>query len=313
MTSFAPSSSQASARSRQGVFFGLSAYLVWGCFPLYFKALIGAGPLEIVAHRVCWALLFLGLIAAMRGQFSEVGRVLKDPRLLLTLCGTALLIGSNWAVFIYAVESGEVLQSSLGYFLNPLVSVLLGFLFLRERLNGRQLVSVVCAFLGVLILALYLGKIPWIALALACSFGLYGLLRKTARIEALAGQTVEAFLLTPFALAYLLVLHHQGTGSFLAGSLRFDLLLPLSGVVTAVPLLLFVGAARRLRLATVGFMQYITPSLHFIWAVFLFHEPFSRVNLLSFVLIWTALLIYSADALWRIRSESRKSGPPVSS
>ena len=300
-------------RTHQGVLFGLSAYLVWGCFPLFFKALMGAGPLEIVAHRLCWALLFLLATVGVRGQFGVLGRTLRDPRLLRTLCGSALLIATNWLVFIYAVESNEVLQSSLGYFLNPLVSVLLGFLFLRERLNRRQGLSVLCATGGVLILTFYVGEIPWIALTLACSFGLYGLLRKMARIDALAGQSVEALLLAPLGLAYILYLHHQGSGVFLTGSLRFDLLLPLSGVVTAVPLLLFVGAARRLRLATIGFMQYITPSLHLLWAVWLFREPFSQIQLLSFVLIWLGLAIYSADALWQVRRNRSRPVAPLRS
>ncbi|HKK01915.1 MAG TPA: EamA family transporter RarD [Desulfuromonadales bacterium] len=288
-------------RSRQGIIFGLSAYLVWGCFPLFFKAVETVGPLEVVAHRVCWAMLFLLLTAGVRSRLGEVVRTLKNPALLGTLCISTLLIGTNWLVFIYAVENGEVLQSSLGYFLNPLVSVLLGFLFLHERLSRRQKLSVLCAALGVLTLTLYLGRVPWIALALACSFGLYGLLRKIARVEALVGQSVEALLLAPFALGYLLYLYHQGTGAFLAGSLRFDLLLPMTGIVTAVPLLLFVGAARRLRLATIGFMQYITPTLHFVWAVGVFHEAFSRVHLVSFALIWLGLALYSAEALRQAR------------
>lgn len=296
-------------RSRQGVLFGLSAYLLWGCFPLFFKALEQVGPLEIVAHRVCWAALFLLLAVSFRGQLGAVAKTLKDPVLLGTLCASTLLIGTNWLVFIYAVVQGEVLQSSLGYFLNPLVSVLLGFLFLRERLSRRQQLSVVFAALGVLTLALYLGRVPWIALTLACSFGLYGLLRKIARIEALVGQSVEALLLAPFGLAYLLFLHHQGSGSFLAGTLRFDLLLPLSGLVTAIPLLLFVGAARRLRLATIGFMQYLTPSLHFAWAVGLFHESFSRVHLVSFMLIWLGLALYSLEALRQARPTLRSPSP----
>ena len=284
-------------RSRQGVVFGLSAYLVWGCFPLFFKLIEKVAPLEVVAHRVCWAMLFLVLTAGLRSRLGAVVRTLKDPALLGTLCISTLLICTNWLVFIYAVERGEVLQSSLGYFLNPLVSVLLGFLFLREQLTRRQQLSVLLAVVGVLTLTLYLGRVPWIALGLACSFGLYGLLRKIARVEALVGQSVEALLLAPFALGYLLYLHSEGGGAFLSGSLRFDLLLPLTGVVTAVPLLLFVGAARRLRLATIGFMQYITPTLHFVWAVGVFHESFSRVHLLSFALIWLGLILYSAEAL----------------
>lgn len=224
------------------------------------------------------------------------------------MSASTLLIAANWLIFIYAVEQKEVLQSSLGYFLNPLVNVLLGVLFLRERLNTIQSLSVILAAVAVITLAFHVGKLPWIALLLAISFGTYGLLRKIARIDALIGLTVETLLLAPAALAYLLFLHVQGESLFLAGFFKLDLLLPLSGVVTAVPLLLFVGAAKRLRLATVGFLQYITPSLHFLWAITIFHEPFSPFHLLCFMLIWLGLALYSGDALWQ-SSPFRKQDP----
>lgn len=303
-----PSGLQKSAR--HGVFFGLAAYLTWGSFPIFFKALDGAAPLEIVCHRIVWSVVFLFMLVSLRRQLGRVIVALRDRQNLLTLCGSTLLIATNWLVFIYAVQHGEVLQSSLGYFITPLLSVLLGFMFLRERLNRWQLFSVLLALLGVLNLAFHHSQFPWIALVLASSFGLYGLLRKVARVEAMVGLTVETLLLGPFALGYLVYLSMHQDNTFLAGTLRLDLLLPLSGVVTAIPLLLFVGAARRLQLATIGFLQYITPSLHFMLAVGMYNEPFSRGHLVSFLFIWAGLAIYSSDALWKSRTawQGRRNG-----
>ncbi len=291
--------------TRLGVIFGLSAYLIWGSFPVFFKALEGATPLEIVCHRIFWSVVFLFILVTARRQFGQVITTLRNRQILLTLCGSTLLIATNWLVFIYAVQQGEVLQSSLGYFITPLLSILLGFIFLRERLNRWQLFSVLLALIGVLNLAFHHDQFPWIALILAASFGLYGLLRKVAKVEAMIGLTVETLLLGPFALAYIIYLTTQQESSFLAGTLRLDLLLPLSGVVTAVPLLLFVAAARRLQLATVGFLQYITPSLHFILAVGLYNETFTRGHLISFIFIWAGLGVYSCNTVWKNRAAWR--------
>lgn len=289
---------------RHGILFGLAAYTVWGSFPVFFKALHGATPLEIVAHRIFWSVVFLMVLMVFSRQTGTLWKTIKNRTCLLTLCGSTLLIATNWLTFLYAIQRGEVLQSSLGYFITPLISVLLGFLFLRERLDKLQSISVLLAFLGVLNLTFHHGTFPWIALVLASTFGLYGLLRKLAKVDALAGLTVETMLLAPLALAYILLLHDRQSGTFLAGSLRLDLLLPLSGVVTAIPLLAFIGAARRLRMATIGFLQYITPSLHFLLAVLLYHEPFSTGHLVSFLFIWAALGVYSLDALVRARTHS---------
>jgi len=231
-------------------------------------------------------------------------QVVQNRSILLTLCCSTLLIATNWLFFLFAIQREEVLQSSLGYFIAPLVSVLLGRVFLRERLSGWQRLSVAFALGGVLNLAFRQGQFPWIALVLATTFGLYGLLRKIARVEAMLGLTVETLLLAPLSLGYLVYLLFQQQGAF-GESLRFDLLLPLSGVVTAIPLLLFVGAARRLRLATIGFLQYITPSLHFLLAIGLYHEPFSRNQFASFLLIWFGLGIYSWDSIQKNRSANR--------
>ena len=303
-TTVPPATGEIPASSaRQGVLFGLAAYCIWGIFPVFFKALHGAIPLEIVCHRIAWSVAFLLLLVTGRRQLGRVIDTLRDRTSLLTLCGSTLLIATNWLVFIYAIQRGEVLQSSLGYFITPLISVLLGFVFFRERLGRWQQCSVLLALAGVVNLAFHHGDLPWIALVLASSFGLYGLLRKLARVEALIGLTVETLLLAPFAVGFLYYLSTQQQSAFLSGSLRLDLLLPLSGVVTALPLLSFVAAARRLRLATIGFLQYITPSLHFILAVALYGEAFTRGHLVSFLFIWVGLAIYSADALGKtIRS-----------
>ena len=286
-------------RARQGLTLGLLAYISWGSFPAFFKLLNAATPLEVVSHRIFWSAAFLMLLVTLSRRLGPLWGVLRDRGTLLTLAGSTLLIAGNWLVFIYAVQQGQVLQSSLGYFMTPLISVLLGFVFLRERLNRRQQLSVALAALGVVNLTLGHGAFPWIALTLGSTFGLYGLLRKLARVDALLGLTIETLLLTPLALGYLLYLGIRHQSVFLAGEPLLDLLLPLSGVVTALPLLCFVGAARRLRLATIGFLQYITPSLHFLLAVGLYNEAFSRGHLISFLCIWAALAVYTADALWQ--------------
>lgn len=247
--------------------------------------------------------MFLLILLGFRKQLGSILTTLKDRSTLLTLCGSTLLIATNWLVFLYAIQRGEVLQSSLGYFITPLLSVLLGFIFLRERLDRWQKLSVLLALIGVLIITFDHGQVPWIALTLASSFGLYGLLRKLAKVEALVGLTVETMLLAPVALGYILFLANTLQGNFLVGPLRLDILLPLSGMVTAIPLLLFVGAARRLQLATIGFLQYITPSLHFLLAVGLYNEPFSASQFSSFLFIWLGLAVYSGNALRNNRSE----------
>lgn len=288
---------QSRQSSRHGVLYGLAAYTAWGSFPLFFKALHGATPLEIVAHRIFWAAVYLMILSLLTRQIGIIRKTVKDRICLLTLCGSTLLIATNWLTFLYAIQADQVLQSSLGYFMTPLVSVLLGCLVLRERLNRLQTISVLLALAGVVNLSLQHGTIPWISLILAGTFGLYGLLRKMARVDAMAGLTIETALLAPVALGYLCFLAGQQQNTFLAGSPRLDLLLPLSGIVTATPLLAFVGAARRLRMITIGFLQYITPSLHFILAVFLYRETFTGAHLASFLCIWTALMCYSLDAL----------------
>ncbi|WP_345795320.1 EamA family transporter RarD [Thauera sp. JM12B12] len=281
------------------MFAALAAFVTWGLAPLYFRALGSVPPFEIVAHRVLWSALFLaGLLAAVSstGGYARVRAALAQPRLLALLTLTALLTSSNWLVFIWAIDAGRLLEASLGYFINPLVSVALGALFLGERLRPLQAVAVAIACAGVGWRVWQLGSLPWIPLFLAGTFGLYGLLRKRAPVDAVGGLFIETLVVAPLALGWLLWLHMHESLAFGSGAAT-DWLLPLTGVITAVPLMLFAVGARRLPLATVGFLQYIAPSLNFLVAVLLFREPFDTTQLVGFALIWFALAVYSFDLL----------------
>ncbi len=283
-----------------GVLLGIAAYFFWGFFPAFFKLVDHLSPLIILCHRIVWSFAFLVLLIIITRRQAEVFAMLRQRKVLLTLCASTLLIAGNWLTFLYAVNAGHVLQSSLGYFITPLFTILLGFLFLGERLHRWQNVSLLLAASGVLTLTVAQGELPWISLLLAFTFGTYSLLRKKLSIDALIGLLVETLLLAPFALLFLFYAESQGTAFF--GELSLDpLFLMLSGVVTAIPLLLFAASARRLRLATVGFLQYITPTLHFLLAIFAFREPFSTVHAISFTLIWVALVIYSVASLRRTK------------
>jgi len=255
-------------------------------------------PLQVVAHRIVWSVLFLWIIIALRGTWRDLRDAFRNTRALLLLTASALLIATNWLVFIIAVGHAQVIQSSLGYFMTPFISVLLGVIFLQERLRRIQLISLLLAAMGVVLLTLQYGRFPWVALVLALTFGSYGLFRKIVSVDSLTGLTVETLLLGPAALGYLIYLSLQGNSAVPSVGLQTSSLLALAGVVTAVPLLLFASAARRLRLATIGFLQYITPTLHFLLAVLLYKEPFTKAHLTSFLFIWGGLCCYSYDA-WR--------------
>jgi chloramphenicol-sensitive protein RarD len=282
--------------TRVGVAYGLAAYFLWGFFPLYFKWVSHVAPLEVLAHRIAWALITLVVPLAATREWGKVRAALAHWKTLITLGATTILISTNWFVFIVAVDRGEVLQSSFGYFINPLVSVLLGFLFLGERLRRLQQVSLAFAGAGVVVLTIHLGSVPWISLVLAITFALYGLLRKIVPAGALTGLSVETLLLFPAASSYLIYLGVTGKGAFPSATVGDNILLPLAGVITAVPLLWFSAAARRLSLASIGFMQYITPTIHFLLAVVAFGESFTRTHLAGFACIWAGLILYSYDA-----------------
>lgn len=284
-----------------------TAFLIWGLSPLYWKLLAGLPPWEIILHRIVWSLVVLLPLTVVSGRLDELRRILTRPRLLWPLAVTALLVAANWLLYIWAVNSGHVLQASLGYYINPLVNVLLGAVFLGERLRTRQRWAVALATVGVSIQAVQVGQIPWISLALAFSFGFYGLLRKRAAVGALTGLTVEALLLTIPALAGLVWLEQAGRGAFGHQSAATDLLLAGTALVTALPLLLFNLGARRIHLATVGILQYIAPSGMFLLAVGLYQEPVSPAQWATFALIWTALALYSGDGLVAARNPSGRS------
>src|SRR4051794_20940040 len=264
---------------------GLTAYSLWGLFPLYFPLLEPAGGLEIVAHRVLWSLLFVGILLTVLRKWAQVRALVTDRRRLLVLLGAAVLIAANWLVFVYGVNSGHVVETSLGYFINPLVSVLLGVVFFAERLRALQWVAVGTAAVAVLVLTVDYGRPPWIALALALSFGTYGLMKKLVRVDAAPGLFVETALVALPAAAGLVVLHARGEGHFGAAGTGHALLLAGSGIATAVPLLLFAAAARRIPLSTVGLLQYVTPLMQLSIGVFVDDEPMPAARLVGFSIV----------------------------
>ncbi|MGB3597818.1 MAG: EamA family transporter RarD [Pseudomonas neustonica] len=288
----------------QGIAYGVSAYMLWGCFPLFFALFDGVPAYEILVHRIVWSCVFLTLLITLMRRWAPVVNALAHPRRLGRVAGCAVLIALNWGVYIYSVETHHVLQASLGYFLTPLINVALGMLILRERMARLQGVAVALAVVGILVQLVLLGTIPWIAVILALSFGTYGLLRKQVLLDGLSGLFVETLLLLPLALLALVAMAQLELSHFTQDARTLMLLLA-SGVFTAVPLLAFAGAARRLRLATLGFLMYINPSMQFLIAVFVFKEAISSVQLASFALIWLALLLYSWSA-WRGMQSARK-------
>ena len=287
-----PSSSTAAI----GVISAATAFLIWGASPIYWKLLKAVPALEILMHRIAWSFIFLAPLVLIQGR-RELISALKDKFSLMMLAGSTLMVALNWLIYIWAVTHDQVLQASLGYFICPLVNVVLGMVFLKERLRRAQIVAVVLAIGGVFYLTIHFGHIPWIALSLAISFGLYGLIRKTIVAGALVGLTVETLLLFIPALVYLLLLDRTGGGFFWRDGWRMSIILIGTVLPTAPPLLLFTFGARRLNLSTVGFLQYIMPSCAFMLAVFLYQEPFEKAQLVTFVTIWVALAIFSIDSV----------------
>lgn len=277
--------------SRAGLCYGLAAYSMWGVFPIYFHALSAVAPWIVLCHRIAWSVLFLALVVSVRGEWQAILPILRNRRTALLLSTGAVLIALNWLIFIYAVGSHQVMETSLGYFINPLLSIALGMVFLRERLRRWQWLAVLIAGLAVANLALRGTGFPWIAVSLACTFGFYGLVRKKVDINSLHGLLVETAILLPVALATLAVVP---TRTISTGTLG---ILSLSGVITAVPLLMFGAALRRLKLSTVGFLQYISPTLNLLVAIVVFHEPLDRVKLASFALCWLGIAVYTADSV----------------
>jgi chloramphenicol-sensitive protein RarD len=288
--------------SLSGVTYASAAFLIWGLGPIYWKVLNTVPAFETIMHRMIWSFLFLVIILVCQRHWNEFIAALKNRRTFIILFPTAVLIGLNWFIYIWAVNNDHILQASLGYFINPLINILLGVVFLRERLRLLQMVSLVLAGLGVLFLTFHYGEFPWIALSLAFAFGFYGLIRKMAPISSLVGLSVEMLLLSVPALVYILFLFSKEKGAFFRVGIKIDLFLIGTAFVTALPLLLFTLGARRLNLSTLGFLQYIAPSCMFLIGVFLYHEPLSRAQLLTFVMIWTALGIFSTESAMYYRA-----------
>lgn len=291
---------QLNREQKIGGIFAASAYTLWGIAPLYFKQIDFVPALEILLHRILWSFVLLALILTVMKQWPTVQAVFKKPKLLAAMLGTALLLAGNWGLFIWAVNNGHMLEASLGYYINPLLNILLGMLFLGERLRKLQWAAVTLALTGVLIQLAYFGSLPWVALVLASSFALYGLFRKKLAVDALSGLFVESLLLMPLALLYWWQFADSAAANLLQNNLGLNLWLIAAGVVTTVPLLCFIAAARRLQLSTMGFFQYIGPSFMFVFGVFLYNEPLDPSKLVTFAFIWTALLVYSLDAVWQM-------------
>lgn len=283
-----------------GMLYAALAFSIWGSFPLYFHAIGSVGALEILAHRMLWSLLFLGLVLAFRRQWQWLGQALRQPRVIKSFVASALLLSANWFTYIWAVNHGHVIDASLGYFLTPLVNVTLGYALLQERLRRGQWLAIALAAGGVVWLAWQAGQLPWIAILLAVSFGGYGLLRKTAALGALEGLSFETLILFPFAFVYLGWLMLAGTSTFIAtDSASTRALLVAAGPITAIPLLLFAAGARRLPLSVLGLLQYITPTIQLLLGIWVFHEIFSPQRMAGFIIIWSALALYAAEGLWQ--------------
>jgi chloramphenicol-sensitive protein RarD len=296
-----------SGSHRSGVACAVAAFLMWGLFPLYWKPLSAVPAIEVVAHRTFWGLVSVAVWITLQRRWREVRDVAARPRTLLVLTGSATLIALNWLLYIWAVTHGHVMESSLGYFINPLVNVLLGVLVLRERLGRVQRVAVALATAGVAVLTVGYGRFPWIALGLAVSFALYGLARKLVAADAVVGLLYETMILAPIAAGYLGILAARGTGALGHRGPAVDVLLVLAGVVTAVPLVLFTVGARRLPLSTVGLIQYISPSCQFLLAVLLYREPFTAAHAATFACIWAALALLT----WDLRARLAAARSPV--
>ncbi|MEZ9481186.1 EamA family transporter RarD [Vibrio splendidus] len=292
-------------RTRQGILLAVAAYTMWGIAPIYFKSLSEVSPFEILSHRVVWSFFLLAFLLHMSRGWRKVRDTLTSKPKMLYLVATSILVGANWLIFIWAVNSNHMLDASLGYYINPLINVLLGMFFLGERLRKLQWFAVSLAAIGVIIQLIAFGSVPIVAIALAFSFGFYGLLRKKVSLEAQTGLFIETLVMLPIAATYLLFIADSATSDFSMNPMQLNLLLVAAGVITTVPLLCFTGAATRLKLSTLGFFQYIGPSLMFLLAVLIYGEAFTSDKAITFAFIWGALVIFSFDGLRNNRKNKR--------
>lgn len=285
---------------RDGLLFGLGAYLAWGLLPIYLKLISHVPALEILAHRILWSVPFGALLIALRGQWGEVRKAVTSPRVITMLGVTAFAISLNWLIYVWSVNNERILEASLGYYINPLMYVAAGVFILGEKLNTTQTVAVILAGLGVLVLTIGAGVIPWVSLSLATLFTLYGYLRKTTPVGAMPGLFIETSIVSPIAFGFLFWQLNAGNAQFLNSGLGTDALLLFAGPATVIPLVLFALAARRLHLSTLGLMQYLAPTMQFLLGLY-FGEPFTTAHAICFGLIWTALAIFSFDAFSKNR------------
>ncbi|MFA0014826.1 EamA family transporter RarD [Vibrio lentus] len=292
-------------RTRQGILLAVAAYTMWGIAPIYFKSLSEVSPFEILSHRVVWSFFLLAFLLHMSRGWRKVRDTLTSKPKMLYLVATSTLVGANWLIFIWAVNSNHMLDASLGYYINPLINVLLGMFFLGERLRKLQWFAVSLAAIGVIIQLIAFGSVPIVAIALAFSFGFYGLLRKKVSLEAQTGLFIETLVMLPIAATYLLFIADSATSDFSMNPMQLNLLLVAAGVITTVPLLCFTGAATRLKLSTLGFFQYIGPSLMFLLAVLIYGEAFTSDKAITFAFIWGALVVFSFDGLRNNKKNKR--------
>lgn len=292
-------------RTRQGILLAVGAYTMWGIAPIYFKSLSEVSPFEILSHRVVWSFFLLAFLLHVSRSWRKVRDTLTSKPKMLYLVATSILVGANWLIFIWAVNSNHMLDASLGYYINPLINVLLGMFFLGERLRKLQWFAVALAAIGVIIQLIVFGSVPVVAIALAFSFGFYGLLRKKVSLEAQTGLFIETLVMLPIAATYLLFIADSPTSDLSMNPMQLNLLLIAAGVITTVPLLCFTGAATRLKLSTLGFFQYIGPSLMFLLAVLIYGEAFTSDKAITFAFIWGALVIFSFDGLRHSKKNKR--------
>lgn len=292
------------SHQKQGLIYAILAYTIWGLFPLYWRPVMEVNVWQIVAHRVIWSAVFLAMLLAWRGEWGQVFGAFKNKKTILVFSVSSILLSSNWLIYIWAVTHGHIVDASLGYFINPLFNVFLGWVVFKERLSIVQYLALTLAAIGVLWLTYLSGSFPWVAISLALTFGFYGLLRKVAPLGALSGLALETFLLLPFAIIFLMFVAWEGALEFRDLSTLAIVILMGSGVATSVPLLMFAAGARRVSLATMGMIQYISPTLLFLSGLYIFHEAFNPTRFVGFLWVWAGVLLYLVSSVLRYRQRA---------
>ncbi|MBP1743185.1 MAG: yojE [Firmicutes bacterium] len=290
-------------KTRYGLLCGISSYMMWGVLPVFWKLVQDVPAYEILAHRILWSFIVMSMLVVLSGGLSKLADILRDRRSMAYIAACSVLITFNWFLFIWCVNNGHIVESSLGYYINPLMSVFLGTVVLKEKLDASQKVAIAIAATGVIAMVVFYGSFPWIPLALASSFGVYGLLKKKVALDSMAGLTIETLITAPFALAFLAHLNTNGGGAFGSTAVT-TVILMLSGAVTAMPLLLFAEGAKNVRLSTMGFLQYVSPTISLVIGIFLYKESVTQVNMIGFCFIWAALAVYSYSLLRPVRTKA---------